>query len=85
MGSEISYDGQGNIKLAEFTGELNSNCEIDWDDGDVWVRHDGPTICSNEDAIPCEDKWPAKRCNKEEKPMWKNEGNRVLPTDLWLM
>merc|ERR1712136_192292 len=67
MGSELSYDGQGNIKLAEFTGELNVNCEIDWDDGDVWIRHDGPTICSNEDSTPCEDKWPAKRCNKQKK------------------
>merc|ERR1712212_365912 len=67
MGSELSYDGQGRIKLMEFTGELNINCEIDWDDGDVWIRHDGPTICSNEDSTPCEDKWPAKRCNEQKK------------------
>jgi len=65
MGSELSYDEQGRIKLMEFTGELNVNCEIDWDDGDVWIRQGGPTICSNEDSTPCEDKWPAKRCNKQ--------------------
>jgi len=67
MGSELSYDGQGRIKLTEFTGELNVNCEIDWDDGDIWIRHNGPTICSNEDSTPCEDKWPTKRCNKQKK------------------
>ena len=43
VGQELSYDEQGRIKLAEFTGELNSFCEIDWDDGDVWIRHDGPS------------------------------------------
>ena len=41
VGMPVSYDGEGRLLLAEFVGELNANCEIDWNDGDIWIKMDG--------------------------------------------
>jgi len=64
VGMPVSYDGEGRLLLAEFVGELNANCEIDWNDGDIWIKMDGSGCSGDDNASNCVDIWDANKCNK---------------------